>query len=80
LFISGIQENNYQKPELIFFVSTSCIQIGALRCIQIRLSAKVPAMTSATRQLNHFCTGSGIDWHDGALVAVVLLPFSDPKP
>ena len=35
LFISGIQENNYQKPELIFFVSTSCIQIGALRCYQL---------------------------------------------
>jgi hypothetical protein len=35
--------------------------------------AKGPAMTSATRKLNHFCTGSGIDCYDGALVAVVFL-------
>jgi hypothetical protein len=38
--------------------------------IQIRFIAKVPAKTSATRKLNHFCTGSEIDLNDGALVAV----------
>ena len=38
LFISGIQENNYLKPELIFFITTSCIQIGTIRCLKAGLS------------------------------------------
>jgi hypothetical protein len=33
LLISGIQENNNLKPELTLFITTSCIQIGTLRCV-----------------------------------------------
>ena len=33
LSISGIPETKYQKPEISFFISTSCAWIFALRCM-----------------------------------------------